>query len=95
MDDTGVVDGVGVAADPYLLTDGEARRLLATHPWRRFVVLGDSIAEGVGEAVAGYPDRPWTDLIAADLAAHRPELAYLNLGCSDTRAAQVRTTQLA
>jgi lysophospholipase L1-like esterase len=81
-------------ADPYLLADGEAARLLAGHPWQRFAVLGDSIAEGIGEALAGYPDLPWTQLIASALAVHRPQLVYLNLGKRDTRAAQVVHTQL-
>ena len=31
-------------ADPDCLADGESARLLTGHPWRRFVVLGDSVA---------------------------------------------------
>ncbi len=42
------------ATDPYTLRDGEAAALLAGHPWRRFVVLGDSVAEGCCEPVDGY-----------------------------------------
>src|SRR5215470_4382308 len=41
------------AADPWCLADGEASRLLAGHPWRRFAVLGDSVAEGVFEPTEG------------------------------------------
>ncbi len=82
------------AADPYCLRAGEAEKLLAGHPWRRFAVLGDSIAEGAGEPAPGYADEPWCDRIAAALRAHQPDLAYLNLGASNTPAAQVRATQL-
>ena len=82
------------AADPYCLREGEAERLLAGHPWRRFVVLGDSIAEGVGESAPGYADEPWCDRIAAALRAGQPGLEYLNLGTRNTPAAQVRATQL-
>lgn len=82
------------AADPYCLADGEAARLLAGHPWRRFVVLGDSIAEGVGEPAPGYADEPWCDRIATALRASQPELAYRNLGVSNTPAAQVAQGQL-
>jgi lysophospholipase L1-like esterase len=82
------------AADPYCLREGEAERLLAGHPWRRFVVLGDSIAEGVGESAPGYADEPWCDRIAAALRAGQPGLEYLNLGTRNTPAAQVRAIQL-
>jgi lysophospholipase L1-like esterase len=82
------------AADRYCLRDGEAARLLAGHPWRRFAVVGDSIAEGLGDGVPGYPDQPWCDRIAAELRLLRPDLAYLNLGARDTPASRVRTGQL-
>src|SRR5215813_351446 len=84
----------GEAADPYCLRPGEAEKLLAGHPWRRFAVLGDSVAEGAGEPAPGYADEPWCDRIAAALRAHQPDLAYLNLGVGNTSAAQVRATQL-
>jgi lysophospholipase L1-like esterase len=82
------------AADPYCLKDGEAERLLAGHPWTRFAAVGDSIAEGLGDPSPGYPDQPWCDRIAAELARHQPGLAYLNLGKSMTRVATVRSVQL-
>jgi lysophospholipase L1-like esterase len=82
------------AADPYCLRDGEAERLLARHPWKRFAIIGDSIAEGLGEALAGYPDWPWGDRIAAELKRQQPDLAYLNLGKSMTRTVAVRANQL-
>jgi lysophospholipase L1-like esterase len=83
------------AADSYCLREGEAARLLAGHPWRRFVVVGDSIAEGIGDSSPGYPDEPWCDRIAAELARESPGFAYLNLGTSNTPAAGVRDRQLA
>ncbi|QMU75163.1 SGNH/GDSL hydrolase family protein [Streptacidiphilus sp. PB12-B1b] len=84
----------GEAADPYCLRVGEAAELLAGHPWRRFVVLGDSVAEGLGDAVPGYPDEPWADRIARELTQQQPELVFLNLGRSNTLAADVRAGQL-
>ncbi|MET8836549.1 SGNH/GDSL hydrolase family protein [Micromonospora sp. NPDC004540] len=74
---------------------GEAGELLRGHPWRRFVVLGDSVAEGMCEPVDGYPDLQWAGRIAAELRAVRPELAYRNLGKRGLRAHEVRVTQLA
>lgn len=81
-------------ADPYCLREGEAARLLAGHPWKRFAVLGDSIAEGLGDPHPGYPDQPWCDRIAAELKSQQNALAYLNLGKSMTRAVAVRSSQL-
>jgi lysophospholipase L1-like esterase len=82
------------ADDPYCLREGEAARLLAGHPWKRFTVLGDSVAQGVGDPVPGYSDLPWCDRIAAELGVHQPDLAYLNLGAGDARASHVLATQL-
>jgi len=82
------------AADPYCLRDGEAAALLAGHPWRRFVVLGDSVASGDGDFVEGYVALPWVDRIAAELTARAPEMVYHNLGRRNRRAARVRAEQL-
>jgi lysophospholipase L1-like esterase len=83
------------AADPYCLRPGEAAALLAGHPWRRFAVLGDSVAEGVGDRIDGYHPLPFADRLAAELTAARPELAYLNLGRHGLRARELRPRQLA
>src|SRR5258705_5955616 len=82
------------AKDPYCLRSGEAAALLKDHPWRRFVVLGDSIAEGVGDPVDGYANQGFADRIAAELSCQRPDLVYLNLGARSLRAAQVRAAQI-
>ena len=89
------IRGLSETMDPYCLREGEAATLLAGHPWRRFAVLGDSIAEGVGDPLDGYCDLGWADRVAEALRAQRPDLAYRNLGQRDLRTAQVRETQLA
>ncbi|MEV5964833.1 SGNH/GDSL hydrolase family protein [Kribbella sp. NPDC051952] len=81
-------------SDPYCLDPGESARLLAGHPWRRFVVLGDSVAAGLCEPVEGYSDLQWADRIATELRAVQPELAYLNLGVSGLRTREILSTQL-
>jgi lysophospholipase L1-like esterase len=81
--------------DQYCLRDGEPEALLDGHPWRRFVVVGDSVAEGQREPTPGYPDVSWADRIATELRKQQPALAYLNLGQRNMRAAQVRQQQLA
>jgi lysophospholipase L1-like esterase len=85
------------AADPYCLKEDEAGQRLEGHPWRRFAVVGDSIAEGIGDPWPGYPDQPWCERIALELAAAGPGLsgfAYQNFGVRSTPAEVVRDTQL-
>jgi lysophospholipase L1-like esterase len=58
-------------------------------------VLGDSIAEGVAEPVAGYSPLPLADRVAAELHRSSPGgVAYLNLGRRGLRTHEVRATQL-
>src|SRR3954465_7011562 len=82
------------SADPYCLRDGEAAELLSGHPWRRFAVLGDSVAEGLTEPVDGYHPLPFADRVRVELAATAPTLAYRNLGQRNLGAAEVRSAQL-
>ena len=67
---------------------------LASAPWRRFAVLGDSIAEGIGDPADGYPDGGWADAVATALDRARPGLEYRNLGARGLLAEEVRETQL-
>lgn len=80
--------------DPHCLAPGEAEQLLAGHPWRRYAVLGDSVAEGLTEPVDGYHPLAFADRLRVELARVRPELAYLNVGRRNLRAAEVRAEQL-
>src|SRR5206468_1182010 len=82
-------------ADPDCLADGEAAALLAGHPWRRFAVLGDSVANGPIFEVPGFCPLRWTDRVAAELRAEAPDLQYLNLGVSGLLTHEVRDSQLA
>ncbi len=81
--------------DPYCLREGESARLLAGHPWRRFAVLGDSVAEGLAEPVPGYSEVQLADRIAAELRATAPSFEYLNLGHRGLRTREIRERQLA
>ncbi|MGK8525258.1 SGNH/GDSL hydrolase family protein [Nocardia asteroides] len=82
------------ANDPLLLPLPEQRRLLADAPWQRYAVLGDSIAQGVGDPSPGYEAVGWADRVAAVLADARPGLAYLNTGRIGATSAQVLAEQL-
>jgi lysophospholipase L1-like esterase len=82
-------------ADPRTLDPGESDRLLATAPWRRFAVIGDSVAAGVGEDVDGYGSGGWADRIAVAVKSATGTLDYLNLGKRGLLLAEVREQQLA
>lgn len=62
--------------------------------YERFVVVGDSCAEGLDDP---YPDgsryRGWADLVAARLAADNPGLRYANLAIRGRRLDQIITEQ--
>jgi len=83
-----------VATDLFCLDDDEAVELLQDSPWRRFAVIGDSMAAGEGDDVPGYPSGGWAATVARVLGRVRPDLAYLNLGERDRYAAEVREQQL-
>jgi len=53
----------------------------AEHPWRRYVAIGDSFTEGIGDPL---PDdsgghRGWADRVAEVLASQTEDFAYANL----------------
>lgn len=63
-------------------------------PWKRFVALGDSLTEGVGDPGRRGRLRGWADRLAGAMAAADPEFAYVNLAQRGLRAEEVRRTQL-
>jgi lysophospholipase L1-like esterase len=83
-----------VVTDPYCLDDDEAVQLLRGASWHRFAVIGDSMAEGIGDDVPGYPTGGWAATVARVLGRVHPDLAYLNLGERGRFAAEVREQQL-
>lgn len=63
--------------------------------FHRYVALGDSGTEGVGDEP--YPDgteRGWADRLAGFLAEANPELLYANLAVRGRRVAEVHDQQL-
>lgn len=53
----------------------------ANHPWRRYVALGDSFTEGIGDPDPHNPGRHrgWADRVAQQLSTTVPDFAYANL----------------
>ncbi|RMI31202.1 SGNH/GDSL hydrolase family protein [Nocardia stercoris] len=62
--------------------------------FRRYVALGDSHTEGVGDGDDHTGVRGWADRLADHLAGVEPELTYANLAVRGRLAGQVRAEQL-
>ena len=62
----------------------------------RFVALGDSLTEGVGDPHPAWPNglRGWADLVAARLSARNPRVEYANLALRGRTARDVVAEQL-
>ncbi|WP_043636202.1 SGNH/GDSL hydrolase family protein [Nonomuraea candida] len=63
--------------------------------YTRYVALGDSQTEGLGDGDDAAGHRGWADRLAEQLARHNPGLLYANLAVRGRLAAQVRAEQLA
>jgi lysophospholipase L1-like esterase len=83
------------ANDPYCLTDAEADRLLRGAGWRRVLIVGDSIAAGVGSADSpGYRRAAWYDRVGAALQRQHDGVVLSNIAKPDLRAAAILAEQV-
>jgi lysophospholipase L1-like esterase len=66
------------------------------HPWRRFVAIGDSFTEGVGDPHPKIPGefRGWADRVAEVLASGTEDFAYANLAIRGKLIGQIIDDQL-
>lgn len=69
--------------------------LRAAQPFTRFVALGDSQTEGIGDPDGRGGYRGWADRLADHLATADPQVRYANLAIRGRLAAQIRAEQLA
>ncbi|MGO1434409.1 MAG: SGNH/GDSL hydrolase family protein [Canibacter sp.] len=65
-------------------------------PWKRFVVIGDSFAEGLGDPNPQSPGglRGWSDRVAEVLGEFGDDFAYANLAVRGKVIRQIRDEQL-
>ncbi|MFI8105793.1 SGNH/GDSL hydrolase family protein [Streptomyces sp. NPDC086023] len=63
--------------------------------YERYVALGDSQTEGLGDGDDGAGLRGFADRLAELIAVHEPGLRYANLAVRGRQAGQVRAEQLA
>ncbi|MEA3551917.1 SGNH/GDSL hydrolase family protein [Pseudarthrobacter sp. C1] len=66
------------------------------HPWHRFVALGDSFTEGVGDPEPENQGglRGWADRVAEELSVGRPDFAYANLAIRGRRLREILDQQV-
>ncbi|MFJ4038736.1 SGNH/GDSL hydrolase family protein [Microbacterium sp. NPDC090007] len=64
------------------------------HPWRRFVALGDSFTEGIGDPLPDGGHRGWADRVAEVLAGQVDDFAYANLAVRGKLIAQIVDHQI-
>ncbi|MDQ4491560.1 SGNH/GDSL hydrolase family protein [Sinomonas sp. ASV486] len=67
------------------------------HPWTRYVALGDSFTEGVGDPEPRSPGglRGWADRVAEELSAGHEDFAYANLAVRSRLLPQILDEQVA
>ncbi len=70
--------------------------MTARHPWSRYVAIGDSFTEGIGDPEPDSPGghRGWADRVAEVLAAQTPAFAYANLAVRGRLLQQILDEQV-
>ncbi|HKU29525.1 MAG TPA: SGNH/GDSL hydrolase family protein [Arthrobacter sp.] len=66
------------------------------HPWTRYVALGDSFTEGIGDPEPDSPGghRGWADRVAEELSRGHQDFAYANLAIRGRLLQQILDEQL-
>jgi lysophospholipase L1-like esterase len=66
------------------------------HPWSRYVAIGDSFTEGIGDPEPGSPGghRGWADRVAEVLDAQAGDFAYANLAIRGRLLQQILDEQV-
>jgi len=66
------------------------------HPWSRYVAIGDSFTEGIGDPEPRSPGgfRGWADRVAEVLGAQSPDFAYANLAIRGRLMQQIFDEQI-
>ncbi|KUM36561.1 SGNH/GDSL hydrolase family protein [Arthrobacter sp. EpRS71] len=76
--------------------DGSGRFGAGLHPWSRYVALGDSFTEGLGDPEPRSPGglRGWADRVAEELSTAHEDFAYANLAISGRLLHQILDEQV-
>ena len=70
---------------------------MQAHPWTRYVAMGDSFTEGIGDPEPTSPGgyRGWADRVAEELGRNQTDFAYANLAVRGRLLQQIVDQQLA
>lgn len=70
--------------------------MIARHPWSRYVAIGDSFTEGIGDPEAESPGghRGWADRVAENLARTADGFSYANLAIRGRLLQQILDEQV-
>jgi lysophospholipase L1-like esterase len=70
--------------------------MTARHPWSRYVAIGDSFTEGIGDPEPDSPGghRGWADRVAETLASQTDDFAYANLAIRGRLLQQILDEQV-
>lgn len=70
--------------------------MIARHPWSRYVAIGDSFTEGIGDPEAESPggNRGWADRVAENLARTADGFSYANLAIRGRLLRQILDEQV-
>ncbi len=84
------------AASPADALSPAAEEESRIHPWTRYVAIGDSFTEGIGDPDPRSPGghRGWADRVAEELASSREDFAYANLAIRGRLLNQIIEEQL-
>lgn len=82
--------------EPHSETETSSDDATIRLPWSRFVSIGDSFTEGVGDPEPESPGglRGWADRVAEVLSGYDPEFAYANLAVRGKLISQVAAEQV-
>jgi lysophospholipase L1-like esterase len=70
--------------------------MIQQHPWSRYVALGDSFTEGIGDPESKSPggNRGWADRVAEVLSEQTEDFAYANLAIRGRLLRQILDEQV-
>jgi lysophospholipase L1-like esterase len=74
----------------------QAITMTQQHPWSRYVALGDSFTEGIGDPQPKSPggNRGWADRVAEELSEQTDDFAYANLAIRGRLLRQILDEQV-
>lgn len=79
-----------------IMATSEGSVVMASRTWHRYVALGDSFTEGIGDPEPQSPGghRGWADRVAEVLAETTPDFTYANLAVRGRLLGQIVTEQI-